>query len=105
MSSSRGSRNSDELSLASTCDDRTPRLNMPLDKEFLPLDSPTQDEAEQKQEQVRDQVICMIFDLPESTQFYEGTVQCLATESEGCQAVAAAAVAVGQPGGRQWTDC
>ncbi|EGZ26414.1 hypothetical protein PHYSODRAFT_443521, partial [Phytophthora sojae] len=75
MSSSRGSRNSDELSLASTCDDRTPRLNMPLDKEFLPLDSPTQDEAEQKQEQVRDQVICMIFDLPESTQFYEGTVQ------------------------------
>ncbi|KAG6582817.1 GRAM domain-containing protein 1A [Phytophthora cinnamomi] len=67
-SSHRGSRNSDELSLASTCDDR---LNLPLDKEFLPLDSPTQDEAQQEQEQVRDQVICMIFDLPESTQFYE----------------------------------
>ncbi|KAE9038167.1 hypothetical protein PR001_g5712 [Phytophthora rubi] len=65
-SSHRGSRNSDELSLASTCDDR---VNLPMDKEFLPPDSPTQDEM--KQEQVRDQVICMIFDLPESTQFYE----------------------------------
>ncbi|ETL83291.1 hypothetical protein L917_16743 [Phytophthora nicotianae] len=69
MSSSHRSRKeSDEESLASTCDER-PRLNLPLDKEFLPLESPTQDEKEQ--EQVRDQVICMIFDLPESTQFYQ----------------------------------
>ncbi|GMF28431.1 unnamed protein product [Phytophthora lilii] len=83
-SSRRSSRNSDELSLASTCDER-PRLNLPLDKEFLPLDSPVQDEheKEQEQERVRDQVICMIFDLPESTQFYEGT-----RRSEGCQAAA-----------------
>lgn len=59
------------MSLASTCDDR-PGLNLPLDKEFLPLDSTTQDErAEQEQEEMRDQVICMIFDLPESTQFYQ----------------------------------
>ncbi|KAF4150309.1 VAD1-like StAR-related lipid transfer domain [Phytophthora infestans] len=69
MSSSHHSRKeSDEVSLASTCDDR-PRLNLPLDKEFLPLESPTPQEKEQ--EQVRDQVICMIFDLPESTQFYQ----------------------------------
>jgi hypothetical protein len=66
-------RNSDELSLASTCDDR-PGLNLPLDKQFLPLDSPTEDERDEKdQEHVRDQVICMIFDLPECTQFYQGT--------------------------------
>uniref|UniRef100_H3HB91 VASt domain-containing protein n=1 Tax=Phytophthora ramorum TaxID=164328 RepID=H3HB91_PHYRM len=62
MSFSRGSsRNSEELSLASTCDG----LNLPLDREFLPL------QDEQEQEQVRDQVICMIFDLPQSTQFYQ----------------------------------
>ncbi|KAG6968806.1 hypothetical protein JG687_00003548 [Phytophthora cactorum] len=67
-SSHRGRKESDELSLASTCDDRS-RLNLPLDKEFLPLESPTHDDREQ--EQVRDQVICMIFDLPESTQFYQ----------------------------------
>ncbi|KAG7380633.1 hypothetical protein PHYPSEUDO_006974 [Phytophthora pseudosyringae] len=71
MSPSRSRKESDELSLASTCDDR-PGLHLPLDKEFLPLDSPTQDRTdEQEQEQVRDQVICMIFDLPESTQFYQ----------------------------------
>ncbi|CAI5717958.1 unnamed protein product [Peronospora destructor] len=54
--------NSDELLLASTCDDQ-PRVNLPLDREFLPLQT--------DKENVRDQVICMIFDLPESTQFYE----------------------------------
>eukprot|EP00644_Phytophthora_capsici_P001073 jgi/Phyca11/509325/fgenesh2_kg.PHYCAscaffold_43_\ len=72
VSSGRSSRKeSDEMSLASTCDDQ-PGLNLPLDKEFLPLDSTTQDErAEQEQEEMRDQVICMIFDLPESTQFYQ----------------------------------
>ncbi|KAK1930550.1 Protein VASCULAR ASSOCIATED DEATH 1 [Phytophthora citrophthora] len=72
VSSGRSSRNeSDELSLASTCDDQ-PRLNLPLGKEFLPLDNGAQSEREeQEQEQMRDQVICMIFDLPESTQFYQ----------------------------------
>ncbi|GMF49195.1 unnamed protein product [Phytophthora fragariaefolia] len=103
-SSRRGSRNSDELSLASTCDDQASRLNLPLDKEFLPLSSPTQDEAEQAQQQVRDQVICMIFDLPESTQFYEGALASPKV-NEGCRAAvraavaAAAAAAVGHPGG------
>ncbi|KAE9001058.1 hypothetical protein PF005_g20345 [Phytophthora fragariae] len=37
-----------------------------MDKKFLPLDSPTQDEVELKQQQgyVREQAICMIIVLP-----------------------------------------
>ncbi|RLN49858.1 hypothetical protein BBJ29_003119 [Phytophthora kernoviae] len=71
-SSRRSSRkDSDEVSLASTCEDR-PRLNLPMDKEFLPVDSSARDgDGDEEQERVRDQVICMIFDLPESTQFYQ----------------------------------
>ena len=65
-SSSSRSRNSDEVSLASTCD-HPPRVNLPLDREFLPL------QTDKEKENVRDQVICMIFDLPESTRFYDGT--------------------------------
>ncbi|KAE8977913.1 hypothetical protein PR001_g24996 [Phytophthora rubi] len=50
MSSSRASshlcsKSNDDLSLGSTCDDRAPRVKLPMDKEFLPLDSPTQDET------------------------------------------------------------
>ncbi|KAE8913902.1 hypothetical protein PF005_g24879 [Phytophthora fragariae] len=57
MSSSRASshlcsKSNDDLSLASTCDDRAPRVKLPMDKEFLPLDSPTQDEVELEQEHV-----------------------------------------------------
>ncbi|CAI5709772.1 unnamed protein product [Peronospora farinosa] len=68
-SSSRGSSygssgNSDELSLASTCDEKM-RVDLPSDREFVPL------ETDKEKENVRDQVICMIFDLPESTQFYQ----------------------------------
>ncbi|KAE8991111.1 hypothetical protein PF011_g18069 [Phytophthora fragariae] len=45
---------------------RRRRVNLPMGKEFLPLDSPTQDVVELKQEQehVRDQVICMVIVLP-----------------------------------------
>ncbi|KAE9297422.1 hypothetical protein PR003_g23498 [Phytophthora rubi] len=60
------SRSNDELSLTTTCDDRAPRANLPMDKDFLPLDSPMQDEVDLKQEQehMRNQVICMITVLP-----------------------------------------
>ncbi|KAE8971625.1 hypothetical protein PF011_g25963 [Phytophthora fragariae] len=59
MSSSRASshlcsKSNDDLSLASTCDDRAPRVKLPMDKEFLPLDSPTQDEVELEQEHTPD---------------------------------------------------
>ncbi|KAE8904870.1 hypothetical protein PF003_g11167 [Phytophthora fragariae] len=47
---------------------RRRRVNMAMGKEFLPLDSPTQDVVELKQEQeqehVRDLVICMVIVLP-----------------------------------------
>ncbi|CEG47283.1 Uncharacterized conserved protein, contains GRAM domain [Plasmopara halstedii] len=63
---------SEELSLTSNCDNH-PQVNTLLDKGILSLDGPMQNEMEQVQEQedVRDQVICMIFDLPVSTQFYQ----------------------------------
>ncbi|RLN98815.1 hypothetical protein BBJ28_00001408 [Nothophytophthora sp. Chile5] len=55
-SPSRCHRASDELSLASTCDDQ-PRLNLPLDKEFLPLENPTEDEQERVRDDVRDEIL------------------------------------------------
>lgn len=70
MGSFSSRKESDELSLASTCDDR-PRRKVPLDKEMISSDISTQNEQEKEQEQMRDQVICMIFDLPETTQFYQ----------------------------------
>ena len=65
------SRHSDEFpSSIASVKNRPQRLNLPLDHDFLPLQK---EEEEKEQERVRDQVICMIFDLPESTQFYKGT--------------------------------
>uniref|UniRef100_A0AAV1UKT0 VASt domain-containing protein n=1 Tax=Peronospora matthiolae TaxID=2874970 RepID=A0AAV1UKT0_9STRA len=68
-SSQSSSRHSDEFpSSMASVKSRPQRLTLPLDHDFLPL--PKEDE-EKEQERVRDQVICMIFDLPESTQFYK----------------------------------
>ncbi|KAG7399467.1 hypothetical protein PHYBOEH_008839 [Phytophthora boehmeriae] len=67
-SSRRSSKDSDDVSLASTCEGR-PSLQLPTDQEFLPMDK--DEDGDEEQERVRDQVICMIFDLPESTQFYQ----------------------------------
>ncbi|KAF1315974.1 hypothetical protein FI667_g15706, partial [Globisporangium splendens] len=51
-------------------------LNLPLDKEFVPLahhddDEEDEEEGDLVRDDVRDDVICMIFDLPRSTKFYQ----------------------------------
>uniref|UniRef100_K3WZ21 VASt domain-containing protein n=1 Tax=Globisporangium ultimum (strain ATCC 200006 / CBS 805.95 / DAOM BR144) TaxID=431595 RepID=K3WZ21_GLOUD len=51
-------------------------LNLPLDKEFVPLahhddDEDADEEGDLVRDDVRDDVICMIFDLPRSTKFYQ----------------------------------
>ncbi|CAH0476742.1 unnamed protein product [Peronospora belbahrii] len=52
------------LLLADTCNNES-HVNLPLEKELLPL------QEEKEKEKVRDQVICMIFDLHISTEFYK----------------------------------
>lgn len=53
-------------------------LNLPLDREFVPLalghepDDTEQKEADAARDDMRDDVIRMIFDLPRTTRFYQG---------------------------------
>lgn len=59
---------------------RDAHVNLPLDKEFVPLahhDDDDLNDAEREamaaRDDVRDDVIRMIFDLPDTTKFYQGT--------------------------------
>ncbi|GAB9468490.1 hypothetical protein Gpo141_00005806 [Globisporangium polare] len=67
-------------SSTATSAERDALLNLPLDKEFVPL-AHHEDEDDEEEEggeetdvvrdDVRDDVICMIFDLPHTTKFYQ----------------------------------
>lgn len=65
---------------SSTAAERDALLNLPLDKEFVPLAHHEDDEEEEGggeeadvvRDDVRDDVIRMIFDLPHTTKFYQG---------------------------------
>lgn len=65
-------------SASSTAAERDALLNLPLDKEFVPLAHHEDDEegggeeADVVRDDVRDDVIRMIFDLPHTTKFYQG---------------------------------
>lgn len=54
--------------------ERDALLNLPLDKEFVPLAHHEDDgeEADVVRDEVRNDVIRMIFDLPHTTKFYQG---------------------------------
>ncbi|TMW66523.1 hypothetical protein Poli38472_004288 [Pythium oligandrum] len=59
---------------------RRSELNLPLDGDFVPLQNaeaasaandPEDDDSDRVRDQVREEVICMIFDLPKCTRFYK----------------------------------
>lgn len=66
-------------------------LNLPLDREFVPLahegDGKEEEEEEAARDDVRDDVIRMIFDLPRATRFYQGAF-CSSRPSKGADHVA-----------------